>query len=92
MIITALRFRPPGPAKAEEPRSSGCAVADAREDDAIRALTERLKAAYATLRTENEVETAVAQAHAAFSDRPVRDFVPVLVERKARRLLDKASG
>ncbi|MEV6940837.1 hypothetical protein AB0N07_02235 [Streptomyces sp. NPDC051172] len=64
---------------------------DPREHEAVRAVTERLKNSYGAKRSPGEVEAAVAKAHAAFSDRPVRDFVPVLVERKARRLLDESS-
>ncbi|MFG2135184.1 three-helix bundle dimerization domain-containing protein [Streptomyces sp. NPDC048751] len=62
-----------------------------REEDAIRAVTERLKGTYTDTHTPDEVEAAVAAAHASFSDRRVRDFVPVLVERKARASLGKAS-
>ncbi|MFD9818841.1 three-helix bundle dimerization domain-containing protein [Streptomyces violascens] len=60
------------------------------EEDAIRTVTERLKHAYSTTRAPEEVERAIAQARAAFSDRPVRDFLPVLVERRARTILDEA--
>ncbi|SFF61517.1 three-helix bundle dimerization domain-containing protein [Streptomyces mirabilis] len=65
---------------------------ETREEDAIRGVVERLASAYDETCTPEQVEAAVATAHAAFSDRPVRDFVPVLVERKARALLNKASG
>ncbi|MFF8315278.1 three-helix bundle dimerization domain-containing protein [Streptomyces lydicus] len=61
-----------------------------REEEAIRTVTERLKHVYSATRAPEDVETAVAQATAAFGDRPVRDFVPVLVERRARALLDEA--
>ncbi|WP_078568892.1 three-helix bundle dimerization domain-containing protein [Streptomyces auratus] len=61
-----------------------------REEEAIRMVTERLKHVYGATRAPEDVETAVGRAHAAFGDRPVRDFVPVLVERRARALLDKA--
>jgi hypothetical protein len=67
-------------------------ASDGREEDAVRAVTERLKSTYSDARTPDEVEAAVAAAHASFSDRCVRDFVPVLVERKARAALGKASG
>ncbi|MCX4910887.1 three-helix bundle dimerization domain-containing protein [Streptomyces sp. NBC_00878] len=60
---------------------------DAHEEDAIRGVTKRLTSAYDKTRTTAEIEAAVAAAHASFSDRPVRDFVPVLVERKARAIL-----
>ncbi|MDT0458903.1 hypothetical protein RM550_24810 [Streptomyces sp. DSM 41527] len=61
---------------------------DAREEEAIQAVVERLTDAYITTHTPKEIEGAVTEAHAAFKDRPVRDFVPVLVERKARATLD----
>ncbi|MFF4728820.1 three-helix bundle dimerization domain-containing protein [Streptomyces mirabilis] len=54
--------------------------------------SKRLTSAYDETCTPEQVEAAVATAHAAFSDRPVRDFVPVLVERKARALLNEAHG
>ncbi|MET8685088.1 hypothetical protein ABZV77_12810 [Streptomyces sp. NPDC004732] len=62
-----------------------------REEDAIQGVIERLTQAYRALRTSEEIEAAVSAAHADFSERPVRDFVPVLVERKARALLGKSS-
>ncbi|GHD62373.1 hypothetical protein GCM10010317_057380 [Streptomyces mirabilis] len=65
---------------------------ETREEDAIRGVVERLTSAYDESCTPEQVEAAVATAHAAFSDRPVRDFVPVLVERKARTLLNEAQG
>ncbi|MGW3661817.1 three-helix bundle dimerization domain-containing protein [Streptomyces sp. NPDC005141] len=37
------------------------------------------------------MEAAVAAAHASFKDRPVRDFVPVLVERRVRAALGRVS-
>ncbi|MEV0118433.1 hypothetical protein AB0H77_35180 [Streptomyces sp. NPDC050844] len=64
---------------------------DTREEDAIQGVVERLTHTYSTSRTPEEIEAAVAAAHAGFSNRPVRDFVPVLVERKVRALLDKSS-
>ncbi|MCX5357608.1 hypothetical protein OG864_02480 [Streptomyces sp. NBC_00124] len=64
----------------------------AREDEAIRAVVERLTDAFSATHSPVEVETAVARALASFTDRPVRDFVPVLVERQARTLLSGTSG
>lgn len=64
----------------------------AREDEAIHAVTERLKNAFGATHSPTEVEGAVAKAHDSFADRPVRDFVPVLVERKARILLSEPSS
>lgn len=63
----------------------------ARENDAIRGVVERLTNAFSATHSPAEVESAVAKALASFTDRPVRDFVPVLVERKARMLLTGTS-
>ncbi len=60
----------------------------AHEEDAIRRVVERLTNAFSASHDPAEVEAAVAKAHASFDDRPVREFVPVLVERKARSFLD----
>ncbi|MFF3145455.1 three-helix bundle dimerization domain-containing protein [Streptomyces sp. NPDC057927] len=65
---------------------------ETREEDAIRGVVERLTSAYEKTCTPEQVEAAVGTAHTAFSERPVRDFVPVLVERKARALLNEAQG
>lgn len=59
----------------------------ARENEAIRGVVERLTNAFSATHSPAEVEAAVAKAHASFTDRPLREFVPVLVERKARTLL-----
>ncbi|MFF8352835.1 three-helix bundle dimerization domain-containing protein [Streptomyces chartreusis] len=65
----------------------------AREDEAIRGVVERLTDVFSATRSPAEVEAAVAKAHASFTGRPVREFVPVLVERKARALLsDSRAG
>ncbi|RPF39206.1 three-helix bundle dimerization domain-containing protein [Streptomyces sp. TLI_185] len=63
-----------------------------REDDAIRGVVERLTSAFSATHSPADVEAAVAKTHASFMDRPVREFVPVLVERKARALLSESSG
>ncbi|MFC6060702.1 three-helix bundle dimerization domain-containing protein [Streptomyces pratens] len=60
---------------------------DSRETAAVREVTERLKSAYTGRRTAQEVEAVVGEAYNHLRDRPVRDFVPVLVERRARRIL-----
>lgn len=64
----------------------------AREDEAIRGVVERLTDAFSATRSPAEVEAAVAEVHASFANGPVREFVPVLVERKARALLNKSSS
>ncbi|WP_329229418.1 three-helix bundle dimerization domain-containing protein [Streptomyces canus] len=45
-----------------------------REENAIRGVVERLKSAFSDTHSPDEVEAAVAKAHAAFSERPVREF------------------
>lgn len=71
----------------------GGSVADqAREDDAIRHVVKRLKDAFSASCSPAEVEEAVARAHAYFAGRPVREFVPVLVERRARAILNGLGG
>ncbi|XUL91013.1 three-helix bundle dimerization domain-containing protein [Streptomyces galilaeus] len=63
-----------------------------REAEAVRGVVERLTEAFSATRSPAEVKAAVATAHASFASRPVREFVPVLVERKARALLSESSG
>lgn len=38
-------------------------------------------------RPRADIERAVAEVHQEFEGNPVRDYVPVLVEREARQLL-----
>lgn len=63
-----------------------------REEDAIRVVVERLKTAFGATHSPAEVEEVVAKAHATFAGRPVREFVPVLVERRARIILHESAG
>ncbi|UXY25586.1 three-helix bundle dimerization domain-containing protein [Streptomyces sp. HUAS TT20] len=63
-----------------------------REEDAVHDIVERLKSAFSATHSLAEIEAAVADAHASFTERPVREFVPVLVERKARARLLESSG
>ncbi|MFD4597812.1 three-helix bundle dimerization domain-containing protein [Streptomyces sp. NPDC058464] len=44
-------------------------------------LGKRLKDAFGATRSQAEVKAAVAKAYASSTDRPVREFIPVLVER-----------
>jgi hypothetical protein len=41
--------------------------------------------------TKDQISTTVAQAHARFEHSRIRDFVPLLVERRARAELAKFS-
>jgi hypothetical protein len=58
----------------------------------MRGVVERLKIAFSATHSAGEVEAVVAKAHAAFSERPVREFIPVLVERRARAMLNESSA
>ncbi|MGQ4383492.1 three-helix bundle dimerization domain-containing protein [Streptomyces sp. SAS_270] len=61
------------------------------EDVALRHVTDHLKSSYRDSRAPAEVEAAVATAYASFDDLPIRTYVPVLVERQARRILSELS-
>jgi hypothetical protein len=62
------------------------------EDIAIGRVTDNLKTSYSGSRTPSEVEAAVDIAYASFKGLPIRTYVPVLVERQARRILSEHSG
>ncbi|WP_245718300.1 three-helix bundle dimerization domain-containing protein [Nocardia miyunensis] len=63
-------------------------VAREREDKALRQLTDRLVADYTDTHAEQDVHTAIGAARSRFDGHAIRDFVPILVERVARRSLD----
>ncbi|MGW4531807.1 three-helix bundle dimerization domain-containing protein [Nocardia sp. NPDC004340] len=56
------------------------------EDQQITALVRRLAEQFPTISADT-VESIVADIHHNFEGRPVRDFVPLLVERRAVRRL-----
>ena len=58
-----------------------------REDKAILTLTSRLAESFAEIHTPEDVEAAVRAAHQRFTGDPVRDYVPILVERIVREEL-----
>jgi hypothetical protein len=60
-----------------------------REHVAIDDLTSRLISTFASTHTVDQVRSAVLAAYHRFDDRPIRDFVPVLVERLVK---EKLSG
>ena len=64
---------------------------DDQESRAIGEVVNRLRAAYPDLPAET-VGTAVQAAQAELADHPIRDFVPLLVERAARERLRQAEG
>ena len=64
-------------------------------EDEVRAVAEvvhRLSASFPDVNVV-DVEHVVHQSHELFTGNPIRDFVPVLVERMARNdLLDKRTS
>lgn len=64
---------------------------DLDEEAALRHVTDQLKTSYGDRHTPEEIEDAVAAARQSFTSLPIRTYVPVLVERKARRILDEES-
>lgn len=63
---------------------------DSAEWTAIEQLVGELKQSYPDL-PEETVTQVVRQHHAKFDGRPVRDFVPLFVERGSRRALSGLS-
>ncbi|MFF0487720.1 three-helix bundle dimerization domain-containing protein [Nocardia sp. NPDC004068] len=59
----------------------------AREQKALREMTDRLVADYADTHSARQVEDVIAAAVGRFEGHSVRDFVPILVERIVRRQL-----
>ena len=58
-------------------------MVDSSEWAAITHVVERLMQSYPSL-TRDAVTAVVHQTHAKYDGRPVRDFVPMFVERHAR--------
>ncbi|XVQ06261.1 three-helix bundle dimerization domain-containing protein [Spirillospora sp. CA-255316] len=56
----------------------------AREEHALQEVTDRLRRTFADSYSPDQVTDTVANVHRHFDERPIRDFVPVLVERIAR--------
>lgn len=56
------------------------------EQDLLSEIEDRLVSTYAGL-TPDQISATVGQAHSMFEESPVRDFIPLLVERRARRTL-----
>jgi len=58
-------------------------MAQVSEATMIAQVVDRLSTAYADL-PPDDVASVVNAAHSRFNDSPVREFVPLLVERRAR--------
>lgn len=56
------------------------------EQELLSEIEHRLVDIYAELSPE-QISATVGQAHLMFEESPIRDFVPLLVERRARRTL-----
>jgi hypothetical protein len=65
-------------------------VADLSEQAAMAALEQRLSSKFADL-PPDRIAAAVQGARARFERSPIRDFVPLLVERRARAELSTPS-
>lgn len=68
-----------------EGQTSG--VIELSEQAVIEQLVERLTSRYPAM-SESTVATVVRDVHSRFEGRPLRDFVPLLVERTARSELE----
>jgi hypothetical protein len=55
-----------------------------RERHALEQVTDRLSRSFADHFSPGQVNQAVSSIHHRFDGRPIREFVPVLVERIAR--------
>lgn len=63
-------------------------VIELSEQTVIDQIVTRLKSSYPTI-SESTVATVVHDVHARYDGRPLRDFVPLLVERGAKSALDQ---
>lgn len=64
-------------------------MTEPNEDTLIADIVARLSATHPTI-PASHVADVVRTAHAAFDGRPLRDFVPLFVERRATRQLATA--
>jgi hypothetical protein len=80
---------PAPPSGTTSPTAAPALGRSVRRDEAVALLrlTERLKAAYPSI-DPSAVDREVATAHASFRQAKVRTYVPILVERRVRVLLD----
>jgi hypothetical protein len=67
---------------------AGVCLVDSREWSAIQQLVDRLRSVYPDVSADT-VATVVHVNHARFDGHPVRDFVPLFVERGARQELTR---
>ncbi|WP_245673264.1 three-helix bundle dimerization domain-containing protein [Nocardia lijiangensis] len=63
------------------------AIDTVREEQAIRRLTDSLVESYTETHSAEQIETAIGSARQRFNGRPVREFVPIFIERIVRKEL-----
>lgn len=66
-------------------------MAEISEDILLAEVERRLTSKYAEI-SPDRVSSAIQSAHKRFAQSPIRDFVPLLVERRARSELSTGSG
>lgn len=66
-------------------------MADLSEQVALERLEERLSTAYADL-PRDRISSTIQTAHARFEQSRIRDFVPLLVERRAQSELGQIAS
>jgi hypothetical protein len=59
-----------------------------RERQAMDEVMHRLITTYSGTHTHEEITRAIGSVYQRFEDAPIRDFVPIFVERLTRRRLD----
>ncbi|WP_344376446.1 three-helix bundle dimerization domain-containing protein [Agromyces tropicus] len=62
-------------------------TSEADEQQAVEHVVDRLRERFPSV-VDDRIRAVVDEEHHRFDGRPVRDFVPVLVERAARKRLD----
>ena len=62
------------------------------EDHAIQQIIDQLRTDYVAVHDRDHISQTVKSIYETFDDQPVRDFVPLLVERQARETLDAESS
>jgi hypothetical protein len=66
-------------------------VIELSEQTVIEQLVVRLTSRYPTI-SQSTVATVVRDVHSRFEGRPLRDYIPLLVERNARSELERLDG
>jgi hypothetical protein len=66
-------------------------VIELSEQTVIEQLVVRLTSRYPTS-SQSTVATVVRDVHSRFEGRPLRDYIPLLVERNARSELERLDG